>query len=59
MTPNDPFSVVRLLELQEGKAEFLDRIEPPDPEQIFFERAHEPFCDDVALGFSGPRAPKL
>ena len=52
MSPNDPFPVVRLLELQEGKTEFLDRFEPPDPDQIFLQRAHEPFGDAIALGFS-------
>jgi hypothetical protein len=53
MSPNDHlFPVVRLLELQEGKAEFFDRIKPPDPEQVFLQRAHEPFGDAVALGLS-------
>lgn len=43
MSPNDPFRVVRILEFPEGKSEFLDRIEPPDPEEVFLDRAHEPF----------------
>jgi hypothetical protein len=35
---DDPFLVVRTLELEEGLTELLDRVEPPHPEEVLLQR---------------------
>lgn len=52
MASNNPFAVVRFLELQEGKAEFLHCVEPPDPKQVLLQGPNEPLRDPIALRLS-------
>lgn len=45
----DPLFIVDALELEQGLAQFLDRVEPADPEQVLFQRPNEAFRAAVAL----------
>src|SRR5437867_7513088 len=48
----EPVTVVALLELQQGQAQLLDRVERADPEQLLLERTDEPLGHPVAFRFA-------
>jgi hypothetical protein len=49
---DEPLLVVAILEGEERQAQGFDGIEALDPEELFFERADEPFGAPVALGLA-------
>ncbi len=55
MARDHPCLVGACTELGERDAQFLDRMEGSDPQQIFFEGADEALCDAVAFGFTHKR----
>src|SRR5262245_40409464 len=45
----EPLAVVAILELEQGHAQLLDRVERPHPQLLLFQRADEPLGHALAL----------
>lgn len=55
MPLDQPLAVVPILELQQGQAKLLPRLELPQPEQLLLQRPDEPLGASVALGLAHER----